>query len=61
MKNIVGGKMKAQKGGRCGNEMWSAHRLESDVKKFGTKNVKKKKVVIEKEKNPLDRKIEHML
>lgn len=44
MKNkIVAGKVRAKKGGYNGNKLWQAHRLEPDVKDFGTKTIKKEK------------------
>lgn len=58
---MKGGKMKAQKGGCCGNEMWSAHRLEGAVKNAAIKPIKKPKKIIEKIKNPLDKKITKFL
>lgn len=63
MKNAIikGGKMKAQKGGCCGNEMWSAHRLEGKVKNKAITMVKKPKKVIKKIENPLDKKITKFL
>lgn len=48
MKNkIIATKANAGKGGRKGNQMWSAHRLEGVVKNVAIKPEKKKK----KEKN----------
>lgn len=51
------GKMNNQKGGYRGSEMWSAHRLEGAVKNAAIKLIKKPKKIIEKIKNPLDKKI----
>lgn len=42
VKNIVG-KGSAQKGGYRGVQMWSAHRLEGSIKKFGSHAQKKQK------------------
>jgi hypothetical protein len=43
MKNSIkqGGQIKAHKGKQKGNELFSAHRLEGDVKNFGIKPTKK--------------------
>jgi len=55
------GKMNNQKGGYRGSEMWSAHRLEGAVKNSAIKPIKKPKKIIKKIKDPLDKKINHMI
>jgi hypothetical protein len=55
------GKMNNQKGGYRGSEMWSAHRLEGAVKNAAIKPIKKPKKIIKKIKDPLDKKISHMI
>ena len=45
MKNkITSGNIRTKKSGYSGNELWQAHRLEPDVRDFGAKSIKKKKV-----------------
>lgn len=58
---MKGGKMKAQKGGCCGNEMWSAHRLEGKVKNKAITMVRKPKTAVKKVKSNLDQNINHMI
>jgi len=53
--------MNNQKGGYRGSEMWSAHRLEGAVKNSAIKPIKKPKKIIKKIKDPLDKKINHMI